>query len=260
MQYGARQIFPATVEYLKANPDIKVILSPSWANGTDVVARFMLSDPLPIELGSIDGYFNGSRDMQNTTFVMIPDEYERTKGSDKFANIHILQTLNLPDGTPGFYFVRLEYAPGIKERLEAEKEARRALVVGRLVINGNLTEVHYSMLDMGVIGSGFDGDNATVIRTLEANPFVIELYFQESMSISGITLRIGGTTTWTTLYLESDDGTHLSLNNHASVESHPRDVIINLDKPKPISFIRIEIESLYDPEPAHVHLWEVTFK
>ncbi len=260
LQYGARQVFPAAVEYLKENPKKKVILSPSWANGTDVVARFMLSDPLPIELGSIDGYFNEYRAIQDTTFIMIPDEYKRVLESNKFTNIRVLQTLNYPDGNPGFYFVSLDYVPGIKEKLETEKEARRKLVVGQLMINGIQTEVHYSMLDMGVIGSAFDGDNATVIRTLEANPFVIELVFQESMPVKRVTLRIGGTTTTTTVYIESDDGGHRIMNDNASEESHPRDVVINLAKPTPTTFLRIEIKSVYDPEPAHVHLWEVTIE
>jgi len=260
LQYGARQVFPAAAKYLKGNPQKKVILSPSWANGTDVVARFMLSDPVPIELGSIDGYFNEYRVTQDTTFIMIPDEYRRVTASDKFTNIQVLQTLNYPDGNPGFYFVSLDYAPGIKERLEAERDARRKLVIGRLVINGIQTEVRYSMLDMGVIGSAFDSDNATVIRTLEANPFVIELVFQESTPIKRVTLRIGGTTTATTLYIESDDGSHIIMNGHASEESHPRDVVINLTKPTLTTFLRIEIESVYDPEPAHVHLWEVTIE
>lgn len=258
MQYGARQIFPAAMEYLDKNPQKKVILSPSWANGTDVVARFMLYDPLPIELGSIDGYFDTYRQITpDTTFIMIPDEYQRVINSEKFTNIHLLQTVNYPDGNPGFYFVSLEYSPGIMQKLEAEKEARRELHVDHLLIDGIQVEVRYSTLDMGVIGAAFDGNNATVIRTLEANPLVIELVFQKSLVIKQISLRIGGTTTKSTLMLDSVDGKHMVMEEYASEASTPRDVFFNLPNPISTTFIRIEIKSVYDPEPAHVHLWEI---
>ena len=90
MQYGARQIFPAATEYLERNPDRNIILSPSWGNGTDVVARFMMGDPIPIELGSIDGYISDFREIPDgTTFIMILDEYERFLNSDKFTKVKV---------------------------------------------------------------------------------------------------------------------------------------------------------------------------
>ncbi len=260
MQYGARQIFPAALAYLHEHPEEKVILSPSWANGTDVVARFMLFDPLPIELGSIDGYFNEYHDISDTTFIMIPDEYMRVLASGKFSNIKVQQILDYPDGNAGFYFVTLDYAPGIMERLEAEKEARRVLIVDQFAINGIQTEVHYSMLDMGVIGSAFDGDNETVIRTLEANPFVIDLDFQEKLQISRVIVLIGGATSKISLFIELEDGSRISMTEHVAEESHPREVIFDLANSAQATFLRIEIESIYDPEPAHVHLWEVTIE
>jgi hypothetical protein len=261
MQYGARQIFPAAMQYLEENPQKKIILSPSWANGTDVVARFMLADPIPIELGSIDGFFNEYRQITpDTTFIMIPDEYRRVLTSDKFTHIRLIKILNYPDGNPGFYFIELEYVPDIQQRFSAEKEARRALVVDHIYINGIQTEVRYSMLDMGEIRSAFDGDNASVIRTLEANPFVIELGFQESRLISRISLRIGGTTTASKIIIKTMDGDQVTMEDFASETSHPRDVVFTITDPVITYFIRIEIKSVYDPEPAHVHLWEISIK
>ncbi len=209
MQYGARQIFPAATEYLERNPDRNIILSPSWGNGTDVVARFMLGDPIPIELGSIDGYISDYREIPDgTTFIMTLDEYERFLNSDKFTNVKLNQILNYPDGTPGFLFVDLEYVPDAKERFDLERELRRALLVGSIEINGVLADVRFSRLDMGVIRQAFDGDFATPIRTLEANPFVIELDFKEPITVSKISLRVGGTTTSASLYLEAADGSY----------------------------------------------------
>jgi hypothetical protein len=261
MQYGARQIFPAVTEYLEKNPDRYVILSPSWGNGTDVVARFMMGDPVPMELGSIDGYIDDYREMKGkTTFIMIPDEYERATQSDKFTNLELLQTLAYPDGNPGFFFVSLEYIPGVQERFNVERESRRALAVGQVTINGILANIRFSRLDMGVIRQAFDGDFATPIRTLEANPFVIELDFKEPITVSKICLRVGGTTTSASLYLEAADGSSQQLENYAYEAPQPQDIVFILDQPVKILHLRLEINSIYDREPAHVHLWEVTFQ
>jgi hypothetical protein len=261
MQYGARQIFPVVTEFLAMNPDQKVILSPSWGNGTDVVARFMLSDPIPIELGSIDGYINEYHEITGkTTFVMIPDEYARFLESDKFTKVKLLQILEYPDGNPGFFFVSLEYVPGIKERFRIEKDSRRGLLVGQVEINGVIAGVRFSRLDMGVIRQAFDGDFGTPIRTLEANPFIIELDFQESIPVREIDLRVGGTTTRATLYLETVDGSRYQLEKTTSEAPRPQDIIFVLDQTIEVLFLRLEINSVYDQEPAHVHLWEVTFK
>lgn len=260
MQYGARQIFPAVTEYLKKYPNRDVVLSPSWANGTDVVARFMMGDPLPIELGSIDGYMKEYREINgHTTFIMTPDEYERFLSSDKFTNVKLVQILNYPDGNPGFFFVNLEYIPGVRDQFRVEQDARRALVIGQVTVNGIPAYVRYSMLDMGVIRQAFDGDTGTPIRTLEANPFVIELDFSDSLSVNGINVIIGGTTTKTTLYLKAADGTQYQMEEFAYEDTHPREIVFHLEQPIDLVSLRIEINSVYDSEPAHVHLWEVIF-
>jgi 4-amino-4-deoxy-L-arabinose transferase-like glycosyltransferase len=260
MQYGARQIFPAVTEYLKKYPNRDVVLSPSWANGTDVIARFMVGDPLPFELGSIDGYMKEYREISgHTTFVMTPDEYERFLTSDKFTNVKLVQILNYPDGNPGFFFVNLEYKPGVRDEFRVEQEARRALLIGQVTINGISAYVRYSMLDMGVIQQAFDHDIGTPIRTLEANPFVIELDLSDALAVNEINVLVGGTTTKTTLYLVAADGNQYELENFAYEESHPREIVLRLDHTIELVSLRIEINSVYDSEPAHVHLWEITF-
>ena len=132
------------------------------------------------------------------------------------------------------------------------------LEVSRL--NGILSEVRFSRLDMGVIRQAFDGDFTTPIRTLEANPFVIELDFKEPLTVSKISLRVGGTTTSASLYLETDDGGSQQLEDHAYEAAQPQDIVFILDQPVKILHLRLEIYSIYDQEPAHVHLWEVTFE
>jgi hypothetical protein len=194
LQYGARQLFREVRDYKQGSPETRMIVSPSWANGTDVVARFFLDDPLPIEMGSIDGHLFQSLPLdENTLFVMTPEEYQMAQESGKFTNIRLEKTLPYPDGRPGFYFVRLQYVEDIDQILAAEREQRRELLTDIVQIEGEPVKIRYPMLDIGEPQQMFDGDTETVGRTLEANPAVIELTFPEPRKIDQISLIIGST-------------------------------------------------------------------
>ncbi|MFH1446054.1 MAG: glycosyltransferase family 39 protein, partial [Chloroflexota bacterium] len=73
MQYGGSQIFTEINEFHEDYPDKNIIVSPSWANGTDVIARYFLGDPMPITMGTIESYAIDYIPLdENTLFVMTP--------------------------------------------------------------------------------------------------------------------------------------------------------------------------------------------
>ena len=262
MQWGANRIFPAVADYLKASPQTNIILSPSWANGTDVVARFFLPDPLPVKLGSIDGYIFSHLPLDdNTLFVMIPEEFKAMQASNKFTDIRVEKTLLYPNGTPGFYFVRLRYVDNIDAMLEAEKIARSTLQTGTVTINGQAISVSYSMLDMGSIQNVFDGDTGTLVRSLEANPLVIELAFPQPTAMSSVTVRVGGVYSRVTAILQVEgQSSPLVFKNELPQTQLPKDLTVSFGSSLTVTSIRLEILSVNDSEPAHIHVWEVTFK
>jgi hypothetical protein len=260
MQYGAEQIFAKVQEYTAKHPDMHIILSPSWSNGTDVVARFFLGDPLPIELGSIEGYLNQKLDLTpDKLFIMIPEEYEKAVSSGKLTDIQVEQTVNYPNGQPGFYFVRTRYVDNIDQILGAEHEQRRQLLEGEVVIGGEVVKVRYSHLDMGDIGLVFDGDPHGAARTWEANPFVIELYFPEPREIRGLSVIVGSLEARVTALLyEQLDGSSLQFSTvyQGSVD-HP-EATLDFGTSVKAQVLRLEVQSVNEKEPAHVHIWEVT--
>jgi hypothetical protein len=262
MQWGAQQIFSAVVEYQKEFPQTHILLSPSWANGTDVIARFFLPDSLPVELGSIEGYLYEHKPLdENILFVMIPEEYNQMIDSGKFTDIRIEKILDYPDGSPGFYFIRLHYVENIDEIMEAEKEERSVLQVENVTINGRQVKVGYSMLDMGIIQNVFDGDLSTLVRSFEANPLVIELTFPEVQSMQSAAVRVGGVATRVNLQLKVEGSNDLiSFQANAPQTQLPKDVTIDFGANLQVSFIHIEVLSVNDGSPSHIHVWEVTFK
>jgi hypothetical protein len=108
MQWGGETRFDEIKRFMQAHPKKEIHLSPSWANGTDVIARFFLEDPLPIQLGTIEPYTLYQMPLnEDIVFVMTPEEYSWMLTTNKFADVEVLQCLPYPNGKCGFYFVTL---------------------------------------------------------------------------------------------------------------------------------------------------------
>ena len=261
VQYGARQLFSEVRDYLEASPQTRMVVSPGWANGSDVVARFFLEDPLPIEMGSIDGHLFQRLSLdENTLFVMIPEEYQLAQESGKFTDIRVEKTLPYPDGKPGFYFVRLRYVENIDEILAREREQRRELLTGVVEIGGEPVRIRYPMLDIGEPQQMFDGDTETVGRTLEANPAVIELTFPQPRRIEQIALIIGSTKAEITaqLFLTPDAKPAEFSQILQGTIDQPQVHLSTPDAP-PARVVRLVVRDLHQEEPAHIHIWEIEF-
>jgi len=260
MQYGARQVFKAAQEYLQRQPETEIILSPTWANGTDILARYFLGDTLPIQLGSVQGHIDRPLPLdENTLFIATPEEYRLILESEKFNDVALERSLPYPDGSPGFYFVRLRYADAAQAIFAAEAEQRRQLQQAEVQLNGQLVQARHSMLDMGEIAQAFDGDPFTFVRTLEANPLVIELSFPGVVRLGGLSLIIGSANveiTAQTSLLPDGPAQQFSLAYKGSVDQP--EARLDFDRIVELQHLRIEVLDRQQPEPAHIHVWEIS--
>jgi 4-amino-4-deoxy-L-arabinose transferase-like glycosyltransferase len=262
VQYGGRQVFSAVQAYVEQHPGAHVLVSPSWSNGTDVVARFFLPDNSPILLGSVDGYFFEKKPLdESMLFVMIPEEYKRVVESKKFTAITIEKTLNYPNGAPGFYFVRMRYVDQIDQILEDERLARKKLIQETITWGDQRVDVQYSMLDMGSVQNIFDGNPDSLARGLEANPLELVIQLPEPRRANGISVRIGGTPTRITVTLQVA-GQEKAVVFQSDFAENPlaRTVRMDFNQTLDVQSLRVEIESTRDGEPAHVHVWEISLQ
>jgi hypothetical protein len=265
MQYGANQVFAEVRQYLVVSPDTQIILSPTWANGTDVLARFFFNDPAPFSLGSIQGFLTELKPLdQHTLFIMTPDEFNLAQASGKFQHILVEKTIPYPDGAPGFYLVRLRYVDNIAAIMAKEQAARRIPQEADVVIGGQLAHVKYSYLDMGDINMAFDGDINTLMRSMEANPLKLEINFVEPQRLHGVTVQVGGVPT--RVQVELHPAAHATsaqapvFSQTVPATPDPRPVELDFGGTFEVSGISLEVQNVLDSEPAHVHVWEVTFK
>ena len=258
MQYGSQQVFTRAAEIAREQPETTVLVSSTWANGSDVLLRFF-ADGLPnLRMGNINAFALEYRPLdRNTLFVMTQDDVDFIDESDKFTDVTIEEVIPYPDGSPGFYFVRLAYVDDIEAILEAEKQARQTLLTEELTIHGQTIQVEYPMLDINEIQQAFDGDRTTLIRTLEANPLRLVLTFPEKTELSGVTLVIGGTPSRMTVTAFSDGEALETVVQEVDESIITREVQLTFSHTLQIDQLIIEKLSVYDGEIAHVHLWEV---
>lgn len=262
MQYGASQVFGEAKTWLKENPESEIIISPIWTNGTNEVARFFFKDPVPVQLAGMEGYLEREQTIKpNDVFVATYDEFNKLSESEKITNIDVKKILPYPNGEPGFYFLTMQYSAKAADIFAAERALRHMLVSEPSVLpNGRSITVSHSQFDMGSAADLFDGNNETVTRTLEANPMRINIDFGNQKALNGVTLRVGGVEsrlTVTVFPVDEPNPVVFSADKEQTVD--PQDVSISFGKVLMSARMDIEVLSVNDSEPAHVHVWEVTF-
>lgn len=264
MQYGATQLFDEAVpEILRQNPDARLLISPTWANGTDRLADFFLlpGERERIQLLNIDGYlFNKLPISESDLFIMPPNEFEQATMDAKFAPPIIEHILYFPDGLPGFYVVHLSYSSQADAIFAAEDVARKQLQDGNVTINKELVQIRHSMQDMGSPQDMFDNDRYTLMRGMEANPLILDLTFQGMKELGGIVVDLGAldTTITATLILDGQDEPFIFSQTYLDVQDK-QELELSFDKGGPylVSQILLEFFALNEPEPAHIHVREL---
>jgi len=263
MQYGAFQIFDIIKQYVREHPDTKIIFSPDWANGADVVARFFLGDPSPVQIGSVRGHIVQKLPLDdNTLFIITPQEYDVAKQSTKLTDIHVERVIPYPDGNPGFYFVRLHYVDNIDEIFAAEKAVRQVLQESVVTIDGQEVKLRFSYLDSSMqaesIALVFDNDLYTLAKTYENNPFFIEMTFPRHRTLNGFSINIGSAKAQITLkcYLTPGAQPIVYTFEGQGTREQPE---LSFELPMPIEVQILQVEML-DPlasNPAKIHIWEL---
>ncbi len=259
MQYGAKQVFGKIQKILENDPTVPIMLSPDWANGTDTLARFFLGDPVPIEMSSLDAYIEQHRPFEpETIFIMPQDDYRRVISSGKFEPLEVLDVIPYPDGTPGFLFAHLKYNELAGKEFEVEQVSRHILRVGTVTVNGETLDGAISELDMGDLQMLFDHDPGTLVRSVEANPLVVELTLSRPTVYRQVRVMVGGSATQVTVYA-LPEGSDIPLASSLTVteSTEIRNVLVPMPTGEPVTRLRFEIRTVHDGEPAHVHVWGI---
>jgi len=289
MQYGAFQIFDVIKQYHQENPNAKIIFSPDWANGTDVVARFFLDDFSFMQIGSVRGHLTQKLPLDDNTlfimtsqeydlvkwhsadlpaqyeFIMFPQEYDPVKANHKFTDVRVERIIPYPDGSPGFYFVHLRYVDNIDEIFAAEDAVRQILQESSVMIDGQEVRLRYSYLDSDFqdrsIALLFDNDPYTVAKTFESNPFVIEMTFPKPHIVKGFSIIVGSAKVQITLkcYPKPKAQPIVYVFEGQGTQQQP-ELSFNLPAPTQAQVLQVETFEPLAPPPTKVHIWELKLR
>lgn len=267
MQYGAKQLFEIIPQKLAQEPDIQIYLSPTWTNGTDVLPQFFLTPQQQrrVLLKNIDAFTTYKQPLSdNQLFIMPAYEYETARTSNKLVVKSPEEVVPYPNGTPGFYFVRMRYVDDIDAIFAQEEIERQKPVVDQATLDGQPVDISHSLLDIGQVSDLIDGDTHTLIRGMEANPLVIELHFPSPRAIKTVGIDTASV--------------HFQLNVEATAPSggNPRVFSQKYNSPTPdphvdadlpggaqqTSILRVEITDLDTAKGdiAHIHVRELSVR
>jgi hypothetical protein len=264
MQWGARQLLGEAVPaYLNAHPDQRLLVSPSWANATDVLARFFNVDASRVQLLNIDHFIRNKQPLDdNMILVMLPEEIQRVDESGKFAPLEVLQQVTAPDGTPAFTFARVRYVEDVDAVFAAEREERSQPVTATTTLDGAPATVVHSRLDMGKVQDMFDGDTFTLARGESANPFVIEIPFDTPRAVKGIDLIVGRMDfiARASVWGEGETEPRVYEGRYEGLPGEPEVSLDFTGAPANATRLRIEIEQLRPPDDVHIHVREVKLR
>jgi hypothetical protein len=261
MQYSAGQVFSRAVDIAKSHPETTVLVSSTWTNGADVLLRFFSDDQPNLRMGNINAWGMTQTPLnRDMLFIMNQEDLLWIQDSGKFTNVSVEEIITYPDGSDGFYFVRLEYVPNIAEILAEEREARQVLSSETVTWGEIKVRVDYPTLDINEIQQAFDGDPTTLIRTLEANPLKLIISFTELTKLERIKVKIGGTPTRVTVRAFSGKNHLGTLTQQVGSSTTTRDITLSFEQVLAADSVEIEIFNPHDGEVAHVHLWEVSYE
>jgi 4-amino-4-deoxy-L-arabinose transferase-like glycosyltransferase len=263
MQYGASQVFAEVQEILRENPKQQVLVSPTWGNGIDIVRRFFLPDSVPVEVGNADRFLSDMGDLTaGLLFVLTPEEYRALLQDPKIANLRVERTLPYPDGTTGFYFVRMTYSPAAEALFAQEREERSRPVTETIDLDGEQVQVTHPIFDSGNLGHVFDKDPYTLARGMEANPFLLDIVFPTPRTLTGLLLTTGSMDIGLQAELFSDSQSGPVVVKQEFVDLPP-DPTVHLAFPPelgPVTRLRLLISQLYVAGPSKVHIRELALE
>jgi hypothetical protein len=162
-----------------------------------------------------------------------------------------------------FAFTRFSHVNHPDQRLDAKSFTLPAgLITDQIDLGDQTIQMSHSALDIGQAKDVFDGDIETLMRGLEANPFIIDLQFSQPQVIKGLMMDFGRMNFAMRVQVYGTDGAE-PVSYQGEYRQQPDIPHLDLDfvnGPKQVKRIYIEIEQLLPPEEVHIHVREIVFK
>jgi hypothetical protein len=265
MQYGSRQVFGELVPALLTDfPHLSVGVSPNWANLTEIFVPFFVPAELQsrVRMQWIGDFLSKRQSGTKTTILVMPaDEFEKARESPKFKEVKVERVIPYPDGRPGFFAVRLQYADDVDRIMAEELEARTRPVTEEVVVGGQTYTVTHSQFDGGTLQTLFDQDPASLVRGLEANPLVLDFAFKAPRPVRGLSVTTGSMNMTLTVEMtrEGEVEPAVFTQTFRDLATDPT-VEMRFGEGPPVTRLKLSILQLGVAGPTNIHVRGVRFR
>lgn len=263
MQWGAKQIFQAIPTILKESPQTQVLLTPTWANGTDVFLDYFMPHEPRVHFQNVESFIAQKQPLDdNMLLMMTPEELRKARASNKFQRIDVERVIKYPDGSEGFYFVRLAYVDNVDALFDADEAARLQPVTDIIQLGDTNASVTHLQFEAGRIQDLFDGDTFTLVRFIEANPVYLDFDFSAPHHITALAMDTGTMdfTLTVSLYASENSAPIVYTQTYRDLPPDPHIELPFTDAPETIKKMRVEIKAENIGGQARIHVREIKFR
>ena len=96
------------------------------------------------------------------------------------------------------------------------------------------------------------------MRTFEANPMEIIMEFPQPTELQKVTAMVGSPATRLSVTITlSEDGEEVTFSATGTSSAQIRPISVDFGSTYRVNRLTITVESINEPEPTHVHLWEL---
>jgi len=257
LDYGAAQLFPEVQDYQAHHHGTEAAISTGWAENEDMLRRFFAPELSPVGAFPLSGFLHSREEhMDKFLFVMTPSDFAAARASGRFNPPQVIQIVNYPDGSPAFYFIRLEYSPGFDALLTADAADAFEQSAATIDFGGETIEVRHSPLESGEPPALFDGSDADGLCAKGGSPLVVEISFSEPCKLAGVSAAIGAAPARLHV-MNNEVANHWETEVNVPIGLKPRTVHTELTATGLVSRLRIELSDLSAPPPAVFCLYEL---
>jgi hypothetical protein len=161
-----------------------------------------------------------------------------------------------------FAFRQLSHVNHVDQPFETEKSLPPGLITDEISLGDETIQMTHSALDIGQPKDVFDNNIDTLMRGLDANPFILDLQFSQSQAIKGLMMDFGRMdfSIRIKVYGPGNTSPVSYAGEYRQQPPIPHLDMDFVDGPPQVKRIYIEIEQLLPPEEVHIHVREVVFK
>jgi hypothetical protein len=178
----------------------------------------------------------------------------------RVVDVSVTDTIDHPDGTPGFVMVRMREASNIASILAAERAAANRPTYSDMRVDGEVARVGTTAIDDGFVEPVLNNVPNALVRFAGPNPTVLDVSYPTTRPVSAIRMVLGAGM-WKVTARLSGQGPGLAIDVSGTGEPEGPNSVVNLVVGKsPFQARRIVYEILQpnaSEDDSTVHLYSV---